>query len=208
SKRPVNGVIKKDYDLWYTEKTKEDWGNPVHLGKDINSEMDEFYPSVASNGNLYFTASYNESATKEDIFMAQLENGNYLKPVPLDTAVNTSQYEFNAFIAPDESYILFTAYGRKGDKGRGDIYLSLKRNGKWQPAKQVESINSDKLDYCPTVSLNGKVLNFTSERSEFKSEYSNQKVTYQDFTKIQRSPQNGNDDIYWVNFEPIINIYK
>lgn len=208
SKRPLNGKSKNDFDIWMTEKNNGIWSEPKHLGNEVNTEMDEFYPSVAANGNLYFTASYNESVSKEDIFVARFENGSYTKPVALDSAVNSKLYEFNAYIAPDESYILFTAYGRKGDKGRGDIYISIKKDGKWQTARPIESINSDKLDYCPTVSSDGKTLFFTSERSQIKSDFSNKKADYQYFENVQKSAQNGSGDIYWVNFEEILKAFN
>jgi Tol biopolymer transport system component len=208
SKRPLNGESKDDFDIWMTEKVNGIWSEPKHLGNEVNTKMDEFYPSVAANGNLYFTASYNEPVSKEDIFLARFENGNYTKPVVLDSAVNSKLYEFNAYIAPDESYILFTAYGRKGDKGRGDIYMSIKRDGKWQIARPIESINSDKLDYCPTVSSDSKILFFTSERSQIKSDFGNKKSDYQYFENIQKSVQNGNGDIYWVDFEEILKAFN
>lgn len=208
SKRPLNGKSKNDFDIWMTEKINGIWSEPKHLGNEVNTEMDEFYPSVAANGNLYFTASYNESVSKEDIFVARFENGSYTKPVAVDSAVNSKLYEFNAYIAPDESYILFTAYGRKGDKGRGDIYISIKKDGKWQTARPIESINSDKLDYCPTVGPDGKTLFFTSERSQIKSDFSNKKADYQYFENVQKSAQNGSGDIYWVNFEEILKAFN
>jgi WD40-like Beta Propeller Repeat len=88
-----------------------------------------------------------------------------LESVALDTGVNSALYEFNAFVSPDEQFILFTAFGRKDDKGRGDIYVSTKNEkGNWLPAKNLEVINSEKLDYCPIVSFDNKTLFFTSER--------------------------------------------
>jgi Tol biopolymer transport system component len=202
SKRPVDGIEKKDFDIWYVEKQLNGWSEPKYL--DINTTFDEFYPSIAKNGNLYFTASYNEAETKEDIFMAQYKDGKYQKPIPLDSAINTNQYEFNAYIAPDESYLLFTAYGRVGDKGRGDIYISTKKEGKWQSSKPISAINSDRLDYCPMISFDGKTLFFTSERHQLLKIQNEKKVKYSDFQQLTTNPLNGNGDIYWVDFSEII----
>jgi len=33
------------------------WSKAENLGTAINTEADEFYPSIARNGNLYFTAA-------------------------------------------------------------------------------------------------------------------------------------------------------
>ncbi len=68
SKRPVSGSVeKKDYDIWYVEPEKG-WENAINLGSPVNSDEDEYYPSIASNGNLYFTAKYNDSFGLEDIY--------------------------------------------------------------------------------------------------------------------------------------------
>lgn len=201
SKRPVNGKDKKDFDLWYVEKNTSRWSDPKHL--DFCTEKDEFYPSVTQNGSIYFTSSYNEEVSKEDIYFVSFENDKYTSPIALDSAINTNVYEFNSYVAPDESFLIFTAYGRKGDKGRGDLYLSKKVNGKWQPSRPITKINSDKLDYCPVVSSDQKILYFTSERTNLKSMESGKKLNYDDFEKFQYSSGNGLGDIYWVSFKEI-----
>jgi hypothetical protein len=43
--------------------------------------------------------------------------------------VNSKGYDFNAFIDPDENYIIFSSYKRPDDLGGGDLYYSLNR--KW-----------------------------------------------------------------------------
>ena len=48
------------FDLWKTDRISINapWGPAVRLNEMINTtDGDEFYPSVASNGNLYFTAT-------------------------------------------------------------------------------------------------------------------------------------------------------
>lgn len=202
SKRPLNNQKKQDFDLWFVERQGQGWSQPTHL--DFCTNTDEFYPSVASNGNVYFTASYHEARSKEDIFMARYENGSYSKPMVLDSAINSKLYEFNASVASDESFILFTAYGRKGDKGRGDLYMSQRKGNQWQEAKPVPIINSERLDYCPSVSYDRKILFFTSERNRLTAPPVESKMAYDDFQKILNAPQNGAGDIYWVSFEEVL----
>ncbi len=199
SKRPINGKEKNDFDLWYVERNNNGWSAARHL--DFCTDKDEFYPSVTNDGSVYFTASYHHETGKEDIFVSRHVNNKYEEPTAMDTTINSSLYEFNSYISPDESFIIFTAYGRKGDKGRGDLYLSKRVGGKWQPAKPFTQINSDKLDYCPTVSFDKKILYFTSERTKIKSNETGKTLKYNDFIKFQYSTGNGLGDIYWVKFE-------
>jgi YHS domain-containing protein len=167
------------------------------------AEADEFYPSIARNGNLYFTAAYKNAKGKEDIYCAKWLNNAYQTPESLSDSVNQAGYEFNAFIAPDESYILFTGYGRADDMGGGDLYIATKNTqGEWTKARHLgNKINSKKIDYCPYVSADGKYLFFSSERH--KNDFTKPQKNYQDWLQNMQSPQNGLSDIYWVEMSAI-----
>lgn len=209
SNRPIQGTTPKDFDIWVVSNENGQWGEPQNLGTTINTSEDEFYPAIARNGNLYFTAAYKTAVGKEDIFVSKFEQGKYSQPVPLDTAVNSKTYEFNAYVSPDEDYIIFTSYGRKDDKGRGDLYMSVKdATGKWLPAQNLVMLNSNRLDYCPFVSPDKKILFFTSERVSIPNTYVSASAKIDDLFKTYTSPQNGTGDIYWVSFEKIMEIWK
>lgn len=203
SNRPLNGTAAKDFDIWYTEKKNGKWGEPINIGLPVNTDADEFYPSLTATGNLYFTAAYKSAIGLEDIYVAKWENEKYLNPVPLDSGVNSKTYEFNAFVSPDESFILFTSYGRSDDAGGGDLYMSKKdENGNWGKAKNMRLLNSDKLDYCPFVSFDKKMLFFTSEKHSLQK-------SFETPTKLDRliqsftTPLNGGGNIYWIEFDEI-----
>lgn len=209
SNRPMLGSAPKDFDIWVVNRKNGQWSEPQNLGAPINTPEDEFYPSIARNGNLYFTAAYQTATGKEDIFVAKFEAGKYSQPVPLDTAVNSKTYEYNAFVSPDEDYIIFTSYGRKDDKGRGDLYMSIKdTTGKWQPARNLTMLNSNRLDYCPFVSPDKKMLFFTSERITIPNTYTSVPAKIGDLYKTFHSPQNGTGDIYWVSFDKVFEYFK
>jgi hypothetical protein len=202
SNRPSSGDKKKDYDIWMMERTGNTWGSPKNLGPAVNTEADEFYPSIANNGNLYFTAQYEgKGPGREDIYVSKWVNGEYTPATALDTAVNSKSYEFNAFVAPDESYIIFTSYGRKDDTGGGDLYMSWKdASGKWTKSKNLKQLNSQRLDYCPYVSSDKKTLYFTSNRHSVAGSYA-KAVTYDDLKKTYGGILNGGDNVYWVSFD-------
>lgn len=209
SNRPVSGTEIKDFDIWVVEKENGKWGAPKNIGAPVNTAADEFYPSITKSGNLYFTAAYKNAIGKEDIYLAKWENGKYSEPAPMDTAINSKTYEFNAFVSPDEDFIIFTSYGRNDDKGRGDLYMSIKdETGKWQPAKNLVSINSEKLDYCPFVSFDKKSLFFTSERTELKKSYPDKAIKVDELARLFTSAQNGGGDIYRVSFESLISTFN
>lgn len=193
------GDESKDYNIWYVDNLKNGWGEPIALDTLINTDGEEFFPSVSNKGTLYFTATRPDTKGKEDIYFSLNVNEAFSKPMSLDTAINSATYEFNSFIDPNENYIIFSSYKRSDGFGGGDLYISYNKAGVWQPAINLgENINSSKLDYCPFVSADGKTFYFTSSRK--KSAITK---TVTELRKLMNSPQNGFDDIYSIPLEQL-----
>jgi len=174
SKRPkAKNQEAKDYDIWYVsrESTNSQWSVVKNMGENINTDKNEFYPSLSINNNLYFTANNKDSKGRDDIYFSEYKKGEYQASFSLNDNINTGGDEYNAFIAPDESYLIFGAYKRKDGYGSGDLYISYKdNNNQWLKAKNMgANINSKFMDYCPFVEPKTNVLYFTSKRSQNKS---------------------------------------
>lgn len=168
SSRPLYaGDNTVDYNIWYSERINNQWSAEAHpiRGK-VNTDEDEFYPSVTTNGNLYYTAAYKNGVGREDIYVSMPTEGVYSEPTPLNTNVNTAAFEFNAYVSPDEQVIIFSSYGRADDMGGGDLYLSTKdASGHWSKSRNAgPAINSNKLDYCPFIDFRHSAFYFTSNR--------------------------------------------
>jgi Tol biopolymer transport system component len=197
---------QKDYDIWYVQKKEKGWEGPFNAGPIINSEKDEFYPSISKNGNLYFTRDNGESI--DDIFVSAYTDGKYELPKPLSDAVNSKGYDFNAYIDPDENFIIFSSYKRSDDLGGGDLYYSMRKNGAWQPAVHFgPEINSTSLDYSPYVSPDHKYFFFTSKKKLIDFPFPKAK-TADEIKEMLSSYGNGNDDIYIMNFKIVEKMMK
>jgi len=211
SNRPLKNEDKPgDFNIWYVKKEKNGWGKPICLNENVNTEKNEFYPSISKSGNLYYTCGYDGSLGKEDIYLSRLKNGKYQKRENLGKNINSKYFEFNAFIDPDEKYIIFTSYGRKDGMGKGDLYISFKdKNNNWTKAVNMgpEINTAESLEYCPFVSFDKKSFFFTSNRFLYKKLYT-KKLNYEEIKAIINSPGNGNKDIYWINAEIIDKFYK
>jgi len=208
SNRPNGGTEPKDYDIWVTETRNQQWSEPENLGSIVNTKANEFYPSVALSGNLYFTAEHEGGIGKEDIYISQWKHGGFSKPIVLDSAINTVYWEFNAFVAPDESFIIFSSYGRKDDMGGGDLYISTRdTKGAWTPARNMTLLNSGQLDYCPYVTRDRKTLYFTSQRHQIPSFFSHV-ASYQALVDLFNGPVNGSDNIYRIDFDTVLRSLK
>ena len=198
----------KDYDIWMVRKEQGKWGQPTRLDTVINSPKDEFYPSVARNGNLYFTRVMEHGKGKEDIAVSEWKDGRYQEPYSLPGAINTEYYEFNAFIDPDERFLLFTSFGRKDDMGGGDLYLAYKNEqGEWMPAVHLDSaINSTAIDFCPYISPDKKYFFFTSSRMKERPPFV-PPLHFDSLKALLEGPGNGLNDIYWVEWPALLKKY-
>ncbi|WP_299118592.1 hypothetical protein [uncultured Tenacibaculum sp.] len=196
--------VKKDMDIWYVTRNNlsDNWSEPKNIGAIVNTSKDEFYPSVTNQGDLFFTAQYENSKGKEDIYVSRLVDGEYTKPTSLNNKINSEKYEFNAFVAPDESFIIFTSYGRKDDLGRGDLYISRKdKNNNWLPAEHLQNgINSRKLDYCPFVDMKNNILYYTTSKSSISRSFKKRKKLTEIINYININP-NGLSRIYQTTFK-------
>lgn len=204
SNRPLHqdSSKTKDMDIWMVERTNlaAPWSEPKNMGAVINTEGEEFYPSVALSGNLYFTAEREDSKGKEDIYVSKLIDGQYTTPISLSDSINTDGYEFNAFVAPDESFILFSGYNKPDGFGSADLYISYQdANKNWSKAFNLgANINSTALDYCPYVDLQTSTLYFTSERKT-KNSYDSP-LTLEEYLSDVHQYENGLSRIYSASF--------
>ena len=203
SNRPLNPKDStSDHNIWYVSRTEQGWGDPQALSKVINTEAEEYYPSLAQNGNLYFTASYPDALGKEDIYVSRWEEGKYLQPEPLGPAVNSKSWEFNAYISPNEDLLIFTSFGRPDGFGGGDLYISTKdSNGDLKPARNMGIlVNSEKLDFCPFIDWPRNTFYFTSNRT---LQAKNKIVNLQELYDLATSPLNGMHNIYRLSLDKL-----
>lgn len=199
SNRPMHDSIttSKDYDIWFVERPnlKSEWSAPKNLGSPVNTTNNEFYPSLTKSGNIYYTSDGTKSLGKDDIFFSKWENNKYSEPTTLGLNINSAGYEFNAFVSPDEEFLIFTGYNRTEGFGSGDLYISYKdKNGNWEKAKNMGSeVNSPLMDYCPFYDTKTETLYFTSKRNSVSNLGFR---TLEEFEKEINKDENGLSRIY------------
>jgi hypothetical protein len=169
SNRPLDSSGEaKDFDIWCVKRNGigAPWSEPIHLGPTVNSTNDEFYPSLSINNNLYFTMSAPTGIGNDDIYFSAYKDGEYAKPVLLDTTVNTPGMEFNAFISKNEDFLIYTRYNSTNGLGSGDLYISRRmEDGRWGVSENLgDLINTSYMEYCPFYDEEQGVLYFTSRR--------------------------------------------
>ena len=165
--RPGETEIREGvFDMWFADRTETGWGEEQSLGPVVNSGKSQIYPTVTRDGTLYFQAVREEGYGKADIYRSRLIDGVYQTPENLGPVINSENYEGDVFVADDESYLIVSIYGRKDGYGEGDLFISFRSpDDSWSPLRNMGgAINSDKRDFCPMVTPDGKYFFFSSKR--------------------------------------------
>lgn len=171
SNRPLptdtGATLRRAYDVWYADRLDDgSWGEAKHLDGPVNRARNtKWSPSVAANGNLYVGTVAQGGRGGNDIWVSRLVGGVYQPLENLGDSINTPMGEIEPWIAPDESYLIFSGAARPDSIGGYDLYIAERRNGAWTRARVLpRPINSDALDFNPSVSPDGKWLYFSSTR--------------------------------------------
>jgi Tol biopolymer transport system component len=206
SNRPKkSGGEPADWNIWMCSREGNEWSSPVILP--FCTDKNEFYPTLALNGNIYFHADY-EGRTpfdlnRTDIYVSKFSDGIYSVPGKLSEKVNSEFAEWDPFISPDEDYIIFTS-PKPGGFGSGDLYISFRNSeGDWSKAVNMGSeINSPGQDYCPALSPDGKYFFFSSYK--FLMDNSDpSSLEYRNLYENLLSFRNGSGNIYWSSSQII-----
>jgi Tol biopolymer transport system component len=165
--RPVRGQERADADIWVVSRKGSGWGEPRHLGADVNSRYDELYPSVDTDGVLYFGSDRPGGFGGWDIYRSRVVDGERRPARNLGAAINSGEWEFNPFITPDGRTLIFTGLNQPDGLGLGDLYASVRRNGEWLPRENLgDRVNSELDEYHPSLSPDGRVLFFVRHSYE------------------------------------------
>lgn len=192
----------KNFDLWYVERKNPSdvWSEPINMGKTVNSENNEFYPTLSKNNNLYFAMDAPNGKGKDDLYFCEWNGKKHASPVLLNDNINSAGYEFNAFISNDERFLLYTKYNADGGYGSGDLYIARKDlNGAWLKAENLGAIiNTKYMEYCPFYDEKTHTLYFTSKRNLLQSKAFKNLNEFQEYVNQN---ENGLSKIYQVKIE-------
>ena len=110
-------------DIWMSKRiNKKEWGKPINLGPEINSEFDEVGAFLSPDGKtLFFSSNGKGSMGSYDIFKSTLSGDKWGKPVNLGFPINTV-YKDGPLVISADSKIAYFASDRKGGIGESDIY--------------------------------------------------------------------------------------
>ncbi|MFZ0471790.1 MAG: OmpA family protein [Bacteroidales bacterium] len=145
---------------------------PLSVGDSVNTESDEYWPSVTGDGSeLFFTREVRRASAygrdrQEDFYISRWTSGGYWglarnAGAPLNTAGNEGAQS----IASDGRSMYFTACDRNDGQGRCDLYYTIFDGKRWSPGTNLgQPVNSTYWESQPSISPNGRMLFFVSNR--------------------------------------------
>jgi hypothetical protein len=158
----VSGPVSQ---IWRVEVTDTGWGDRTPFPSPVNTQGFESFASDTSDGTLYFFSRRPGGKGRSDLYKCAFEEGSYATAVNLGP-LNTEYQEWDPFIAPDESYLLFCST-KPGGLGQDDIYIAFRaKDGSWaEPVNMGEEVNSPGSENRPYVTRDGRYFFFTSTRN-------------------------------------------
>ncbi len=145
-----------------------------NMGNAINTEFDEYWPSLTANeGYFSLTRKLNKRQGQsdfgrgihEDIYLSKREDGVWGTAQNVGQSINSIGNEGAQSISLDGRYMFFVACDRQGGMGGCDIYYSIHEGKGWTPAINCGApVNTRHWETSPSLSPTGDVLYFASTR--------------------------------------------
>jgi len=109
-------------DIWSTTRSGEGgaWSRPQNLGPDINSAGDELFPSVRSDGTLYFSSDGHIGMGGLDIFKAISQSDGSWLVQNMKVPINSPSDDFGITFENENERGIFSST-RKG-RGNDELY--------------------------------------------------------------------------------------
>lgn len=172
-------------DIWVSTRSSEDepWGDPVNVGPPINSEFNDFCPTIDRDGHRFFFVSNRPTwaggaaCGGTDIYVTRIRNdGSAEEPQNLGCASNggpnSAADEASPFPLRESGSgpVLYFSSVRPGGFSAeapdtdADVYMSRSHGGVYGPAELVPGVNSASEDAQPNVRRDGLEIFFFSTR--------------------------------------------
>jgi Tol biopolymer transport system component len=161
-------------DIWVASRDSVDdpWGAPVNVGAPVNSASNDFCPTIARDGHLfYFVSNRPGGCGGDDIYTTRLRPGGWDPVVNLGCDVNSAANEASPMPLPERATgpVLYFSSTRSGNS---DLYESASQGGAFGAASAVAELNTGAQDGQPNLRRDGLEIFFFSSRAGNNDIYS------------------------------------
>lgn len=153
-------------DIYVSRWMSGKWGEPVNLGKDVNTKGNELFPFADEKGNLYFSSDGHPGLGDLDMFYAQLSDDGKkaLTLRNLGEPLNSAKDDFGIVTDGDRKVGYFSS-NRKNGGADDDIYR-FNREGSLYPCRQLTVSVFDMESREPLANTNVAVDNPAGDKQK------------------------------------------
>jgi len=135
-------------DIWFSARCDTGWSAPVLVDAPPNSNTMEAQPSLTSSGTIYFCGTLEGSGWNRGIYRSEHNDSVYMPAELLPPSINSKYIDAYPFIAPDESFLLFSSSRPHMEESALKLFASWRNsNGAWSEPVSI----SDYLDITSPV---------------------------------------------------------
>jgi OmpA-OmpF porin, OOP family len=159
---------KRNAEFGLRNKKNEAGFQPKPLSDSINSFAMQYFPVLtADEQQLIFTRrlGVGDEDDEDLVISNRNNNGEWGKSISISEKINSAYNEGTCTISADGRQLIFTScLGRRG-YGNCDLFESRKTGKEWStPVNMGAQINSSGWESQPSLSADGRILYFVSDR--------------------------------------------
>ncbi|MFI4872272.1 MAG: hypothetical protein ACIARQ_10715 [Phycisphaerales bacterium JB061] len=175
------------YDIWLVRRSDTGWGEPEHLGINVNSPFNDYGPALAPDGKRLYFASNRPRAgepipeTPPASWPATIRESFQNRPYDIYSApigergvgesrlvpeLSSAFSEGAPAVSPSGDFI-YLASDRPGGEGGFDLYRARIVGDEYFPIEHLgDGVNTEANELDPTLGMGGFGLVFSSDRDQ------------------------------------------
>jgi hypothetical protein len=167
-------ILDEVTGMYKSIKEGETWSEPVRILLQETGKLSLDGCQVILGDTMYF-ASVREGYEGIHWFKAELVNGEWVNWVNVDDEIMMEEYNVGEIHISQDGSELYFHSTREDGKGQYDIWLSEKENGKWSSPINLETLNSERSEGWPCLSIDSQELWFSRDYGIWRSKRVNGK---------------------------------
>jgi Tol biopolymer transport system component len=207
------GLRKYASHLWRVMRTPAGWSVPERLPDTVNISRNMHNPSIAANGDIYFTSP--NPVTGDDVtwglYRSEYRNGRYEPALPLSFSEGIPADANEPCIAPDQSYLIFGSRGFRPPLGKKHLFIAFRNGTSWGPATRIryegDDWNSGDEEAEPQLSPDGTTLYFNSARTVPINPDRTRAQMLEDAARLD-AWDNGNSNVWALPLQPLLDTLR
>jgi outer membrane protein OmpA-like peptidoglycan-associated protein/tetratricopeptide (TPR) repeat protein len=160
--------LKKQIDFLGTQLGDVRSIEKERLQGPLNEFKLQYFPVLTADGEqiLFTKRDGTGNFDKEDIFTAFVKaDGGWTEPQSIAQNINSQFNEGTCTVTADGKILIYTSCDAPDSQGSCDLYVAYQVEGIWQrPTNMGTKVNSRSWDSQPSLSADGRILFFSSNR--------------------------------------------